>query len=459
MDTSNTRAKWSGQLAFVLAGAASAVGLGNLWRFPYLAAKYGGGIFLLTYLVLVFTFGFSLMVAEVAIGRRTGLSGLAAFKALDRRFGFLGWLVTAIPVIILPYYCVIGGWVGRYFVGYGLSLVKTGVIADPAGDTFFQAFVTHPALPLQYAIFFIALTFFVVALGVKHGIERANMIMMPLLLLGMLALIGFTLTRPGSAEGIAFYLKPDFAKFSFKTVLGAMGQMFYSLSLAMGIMITYGSYMRKADNIERSSRHIAAFDTLVSVLAGMLVIPAIFIFSGGKADAMQSGPGLMFQTLPKVFAGMPGGDLTGFVFFTLVLFAALTSSISLMETIVASIQDALRLDRLQAASITFVATILLAVPSAFGYGRWSHITPFRDMPFLDFFDFISNSVLMPTAAFLTCIFVGWVVGPKVVIDEASIPTPFRRRRLFVAMIRYIAPILILGILVSSILTALNIIVI
>ena len=459
MENRKPRAKWSGQLAFVLAGAASAVGLGNLWRFPYLAAQYGGGIFLLTYLALVVTFGFSLMVAEIAIGRRTGLSGLAAFKALDRRFGFIGWIVTAIPVIILPYYCVIGGWVGRYFVGYGLSLIAPGAMADPAGDSFFSGFISHPALPLQYGVFFIALTFAIVVLGIKHGIERANKIMMPLLLVSALALIGFTLTRPGALEGLVFYLKPDFAKFSFKTVLGAMGQMFYSLSLAMGIMITYGSYMRREDGIERAVRRIEAFDTAVSLLAGLLVIPAVFVFSNGSADAVKSGPSLMFLTLPKVFADMPGTNVVGFVFFTLVFFAALTSSISLMETIVASIQDRLRLDRFHACLAAFATTALLSAPSALGYGLWSHVKLFRGMQFLDFFDFISNSVFMPLAAFATCIFVGWIAGPKLVLDEASKPTPFRHRRLFVAMIRYIAPILLLAILVSSILHALGVVVI
>ena len=459
MKNRDPRANWSSQLAFVLAGSASAIGLGNLWRFPYLAAQYGGGIFLITYLALVVTFGFSLMVAEIAIGRRTGLSGLAAFKALDRRFGFIGWLVTAIPVIILPYYCVIGGWVARYFVAYGLALAVPGAMADPAGDTFFLGFISHPSLPLQYGIFFVALTFLVVVLGVERGIESANKIMMPLLLVSALALIGFTLTRPGALEGVVFYLKPDFAKFSLKTVLGAMGQMFYSLSLAMGIMITYGSYMRREDRIEQSVRRIEAFDTVVSLLAGLLVIPAVFVFSNGSADAVKSGPSLMFLTLPKVFADMPGTNVVGFVFFTLVFFAALTSSISLMETIVASIQDRLRLDRFHACLAAFATTALLSAPSALGYGLWEHVKLFRGMQFLDFFDFISNSVFMPLAAFATCIFVGWIAGPKLVLDEASKPTPFRHRRLFVAMIRYIAPILLLAILVSSILHALGVVVI
>lgn len=461
MENRSPRANWSSQLAFVLASAASAVGLGNLWRFPYLAAQYGGGIFLITYLALVVTFGFTLMVAEIAIGRRTGLSGLAAFKALNKRFAFLGWIVTAIPVIILPYYCVIGGWVGRYFVGYGLNLVAPGTLANPADDAFFTGFIAHPLLPLQYGLFFIALTFAVVALGIKNGIEQANKIMMPLLLVSALALIGFTLSRPGALAGVVFYFKPDFAKFSSKTVLGAMGQMFYSLSLAMGIMITYGSYMRQEDNIERSVRRIEGFDTLVSLLAGLLIIPAVFVFNKGNAEAVavNSGPSLMFLTLPKVFAGMPGTTVIGFVFFTLVLFAALTSAISLMETVVASIQDRLRIHRRQACLAAFALTAVLAVPSALGYGLWAEIKLFHGMQFLDFFDFISNSVLMPIAAFATCVFVGWVAGPKLVLDEASKLEPFHHRQLFVTMVRYIAPILLLAILVSSILHALGIVVI
>lgn len=459
MNTSHqNRSKWSGQLAFILAGAASAVGLGNLWRFPYLAAEYGGGIFLLTYLILVVTFGFSLMIAEVTLGRMTGLSGLTAFKALNRRFAFIGWIVTAIPVIILPYYCVIGGWVGRYLAAYLSNLVHVGSLTEPTLEGFFESFITHPFEPLQFGLFFVALTFLIVIFGIKRGIERANKIMMPLLLIAAIGLISFTLTQPGSRAGLVYFLKPNFADFSYKTVLAAMGQMFYSLSLAMGIMITYGSYLKKEEPIEKSVRHIEVFDTFVSVLAGLLIIPAVFVFKGGEAgNALSSGPGLMFVTLPNVFEKMPGSNLIASIFFLLVFFAALTSAISLMETIVSSIQDRLKIERFHACLITLGLTALLAIPSALGYGSWKNIQFFGSMQFLDFFDFISNSVLMPLAALLTCIFVGWILKPAKIMEEANHPIPFKAKKLFSVMIRYIAPLLVIAILVTAVLETFKII--
>ncbi len=441
-------------MAFMLAAAASAVGLGNLWRFPYLAAQYGGGIFLLVYLVLVVTFGFALMITEVAIGRHTGLSGVEAFRTLHRRFSCIGWIVNLIPLIILPYYCVIGGWVMRYLHAY-LTYTREGRIAEIAGDTFFADFIAAPALPLQYGLLFILMTFGVVAWGLKHGIERSNKILMPLLLIMALAIAGYSLLQDGAMEGLKFYLMPDFSKFSYKTVLGAMGQMFYSLSLAMGIMITYGSYMRGEDNIEKSVRQIEWVDTGVSLLCGLMIIPAVFAFSGGSAEAMNAGPGLMFITLPRVFANTGYAAAIGGVFFTLALFAALTSAISLMETVVASIHDTFKTSRAFACLVTLLLTALLAVPSALGYGVWKHVTFFTDMSFLDFFDFLSNSVLMPVAALFTCLFVGWIIGPHVIINEAAGLRGFKHPRLYVVMIRYVAPLLITIILISSMLSGLG----
>lgn len=280
----NSRGNFTSKLGFVLAAAGSAVGLGNLWRFPYLAAKYGGGIFLLVYLILAVTFGFSLMITEIAIGRRTGLSAIGAYQALDRRFGFLGWLACLVPFIITPYYCVIGGWVIKY-----LSVFLTGNVSAAANDSFFGSYISQSVSPLLWFALFIVLNTVVVISGVEKGVEKASKFMMPLLIVLSIGIALFCVTRPGAAEGLKYYLLPDFSRFSIKTVLSAMGQLFYSMSLAMGIMITYGSYMKKEDNLEHSVRQIEIFDTLIAFLAGLMIIPSVFVFSGGNEDALGKG--------------------------------------------------------------------------------------------------------------------------------------------------------------------------
>ena len=306
------RSSFTGRVGFVLAAAGSAVGLGNLWRFPYLAAKYGGGIFLLVYIILAITFGFTLMVTEIAIGRKTGLSCISAYKKLDKRFGFMGWLSALVPVIITPYYCVIGGWVIRYFAefvsGHGKDLATSS--AD-----FFSNFIGMKGgivdNPMLWFIIFVALTSAVVIFGVEKGIEKVSKVMMPILVILCVVIAVFALTIDGALAGLKYYLLPDFSKFSSATVLGALGQLFYSMSLAMGIMITYGSYMKKEDNIEKSVRQIEIFDTGIALLAGLIIIPSVVAFNGGSADGINAGPGLMFITLPQVFNAM--GSIGGVV--------------------------------------------------------------------------------------------------------------------------------------------------
>ena len=446
------RSSFTGKIGFVLAAAGSAVGLGNLWRFPYLAAKYGGGIFLLVYLILAVTFGFALMCAEIAIGRHTGLSAIGAFKKLNKKFTFLGYLVAVIPIIILPYYSVIGGWVLKYMSAYiggmGAELAKDG-------GAFFGSFISSPVEPVVWFLLFLGITFLVVMLGIEKGVEKVSKIMMPVLVVLSLFIAIYTLFLPGAGEGIKYYLIPDFSKFSIKTVLGAMGQLFYSMSLAMGIMITYGSYMKKEVSIEKSVSQIEIFDTGIAILAGFMVIPAVVAFQG--VESVNKGPGLMFSTLPQVFDKMPGGNIIGVVFFVLVLFAALTSSISLMETIVSLFCDKFKLNRKLTCVLVFLGCIILGLPSSLGFNVWSGITPLGEgSSILDFFDFASNSVLMPIAALLTCIFVGYVLTPKVIVDEIALNGKFKREKLFVVIIKYIAPICIVLILISSVLDALKI---
>ena len=330
------RNNFTSKIGFVLAAAGSAVGLGNLWRFPYLAAKYGGGSFLLVYLILAVTFGFSLMIAEIAIGRKTGLSAISAFKSLDKRFGFLGVLAAAVPIIIFPYYSVIGGWVCKYFATY-----ITGNGQAAAGDTYFTDFISSAGEPLAWFFIFMGITAIIVLLGVEKGIEKMSTIMMPTLVILTVIICVYVVTRDGAGAGVAYYLMPHMEDISAKTILAAMGQLFYSMSLAMGIMITYGSYMKKEDSIESSVRQIEIFDTGIAFLAGLMIIPSVFAFSGGDPAALGAGPGLMFMALPKVFATMKMGTVIGALFFLLVFFASLTSSISLMETIVSFFMDKL----------------------------------------------------------------------------------------------------------------------
>lgn len=431
------------KLGFVLAASGSAVGLGNIWRFPYLAAKYGGGIFLLVYLILAVTFGFSLMITEIAIGRRTGKSVMQAYTKIDKRFKPLGWLAGAIPVIILPYYCVIGGWVLKY-----LTAFASGSGHAAAEDGYFANFISGAGATTLFFAIFIALTAIVVIFGVQKGIETVSKVMMPVLLALIIGISIYTLTLPGALDGLVYYVRPSLSEFSIKTVIAAMGQLFYSMSLAMGIMITYGSYMRKEDNIETSVRQIEVFDTIVAFLAGMIIVPAVFVFSGGDRDALNAGPGLMFVTLPNVFDSMAGGQIVGVVFFLLVVLAAMTSSISLMETVVSMIQDCLGWKRLPSCLLVVGVSFLLGMLSIFGYSIWSDFTIFK-MQFLDFFDYISNNIMMPIVALMTCILIGYVAKTTYVEDEISKNTMFRAKGMYRIMIRYICPLCMLLILFSS----------
>ena len=451
MEQNKSRSSFTSRIGFVLAAAGSAVGLGNIWRFPYLAAKYGGGIFLLVYLVLAVTFGFALMIAEIAIGRKTGLSAISAFQKLNKKWGFVGVLAAIVPVIIFPYYCVIGGWVTKYFVAF---ISGPSSAAAAAGDGYFGSFISQTGQPIVWLCVFIGITAIIVMLGVEKGIERASKILMPILVVLTVIVTLYSITRPGAWEGVVYYFKPDFSKFSVNTVLGALGQLFYSMSLAMGIMITYGSYMQKDNNLERAVNQIELFDTGIAFLAGLMIVPAVFAFSGQSPE--KAGAGLMFEVLPKVFNSMTMGWIFGAAFFLLVFFAALTSAISLMETIVSIVQDKTGWSRQLVCIIVLLVSLLIALPSTLGYGPLSGIQPLG-LSFLDFFDFISNSVLMPIVALLTCLFVGFIIKPKAISDEVKLSSKFHREKLFVVVTKYVAPLFIIAILISSVLNTLGVI--
>ncbi len=458
-----TRSSWSGKWGFILAASASAVGLGNLWRFPYLAAKYGGGAFLVVYIILVVTFGFALMMAETALGRKTGQSAIGAFSSFGKKYKIIGILASLVPFIITPYYCIIGGWVAKYMVSY---------VTEPASiigeSTYFSAFVVSNSTTYLWLVIFLLVTVLVCALGVQKGIERVNKVLMAALIVMSLGISIYSATLPGALDGLAYYLIPDFSKFSVEMVVAAMGQMFFSLSLAMGIMITYGSYFQKNHDLEQSVRQIEVFDTGIAILAGFMIIPAAFAVTG-SADAVsaKAGPGLMFGVLPTVFQNLGvAGNVLGFVFFALVFFAALTSAISLFETCVSIVADGFSITRKTSLLITAVVITAVAIFVNMGYNvllGWDPmyslfgIGAYQDHQLLDFFDFVSNTILMPIVALLTCIFVGYIIKPKVLIEEIKQSSKFKAEKLFTVMIKYIAPVFVVLILVFYVLDTIGIV--
>ncbi len=451
MNMKEKRSSFSGGIGFVLAAAGSAVGLGNLWRFPYLAARYGGGIFLLVYLILLLTFGFAMMMVEIAIGRKTRQSSITAYAQLDKRFGFLGYIAWLVPLFILPYYCVIGGWVLKYCVVY-----ITGAETAAAADNYFTDFAGGAVSPLIFFLIFLIVTCLIIALGVEKGIERFSRFMMPLLILIIIAIGVYLLTVPGMRDGIRYYLLPDLHSFSFKTVCGAMGQLFYSLSIAMGILVSYGSYVKDDVSLVSSVNRIEIFDTLIAVMAGFIIIPPVYLYMGAEGMS-SSGPGLMFITLPKVFIDMPAGRFVAAFFFILVLLAAFTSSISILEATTSMLIDKWHMSRGKAVFTLAVVSIGLGIPASYGFGPLSGVN-IAGMDILSFFDYVTNSIMMPIVAFFTCVLVGWVVGTKVIEDEITKNGEvFGRRKIFRVMIRYVCPVLMVVILIFFNLTQFGII--
>ena len=451
METKN-RSSFSGKIGFVLSAAGASVGLGNIWRFPYLAAKYGGGIFLLVYILLAVTFGYSMIIAETALGRMTHKSPVSAFSAFGKGRGRLlgGWINAIIPILIVPYYSVIGGWVIKYLLEY-----LRGSGSALAADGYFGAFISSGLSVEVCFLIFTAFTLSIIFAGVRGGVERVSRWMMPVLVVLSLVIAGYSVTRPGALAGVKYFLVPNMANFSWMTVVAAMGQMFYSLSIAMGILVTFGSYMKKDVSIEDSTQNVEIFDTAIAIMAGLMIIPAVFSFSGGDPDTLQAGPSLMFITLPKVFAEMGLGTVVGVLFFVLVLFAAVTSSIALTESAVSTFEDELGWDRKRSTVLIGVIMIALGSLSALGYGPLAGVTVFG-MQMLDFFDFLTNSVMMPIAAIATCLLISRVVGVEAIEQEVTAEgKPFRRKKIFCFMIRWLCPIFAAIILASSVANALG----
>lgn len=447
MDTNDTQRKgFSGKIGYVLSAAGASVGLGNIWRFPYLAAKYGGGIFLLVYILLAVTFGYTMIIAETVIGRATGKSPVGAFNAYGKtgatKFG--GWINAIIPMLICPYYSVIGGWVCKYLFEY-----LRGNVQGLASDEYFGTFISNGYSPEIWFIVFVALILVVILLGVENGIERVSRIMMPILIVLAVLISIYSMTRPGALEGVKYFLIPNIHHFSWMTVISAMGQMFYSLSIAMGILITFGSYMKKDVSIEDSTVQVEIFDTGIAMLAGLMIIPAVFAFSGGDPQALGAGPSLMFVTMPKIFASMGFGSGIGIAFFALVLFAALTSAIALTESAVATFADEFHWNRSLCTILIGGEMIILGTLSCLGYGPLADVT-IIGMQFLDFFDFLTNSVMMPIAALCICLFVTRRMTVAAAVEEVlQDGHSFRRKGIFEFMIRFICPVFVVIILVSS----------
>lgn len=442
----DSRSSFSGKIGYVLAVAGSAVGLGNIWRFPYLAAKYGGGIFLLVYLILMVSFGFALIVSETALGRMTKRSPIGAFRSFGKSAPFQigGWINAVVPMLIVPYYSVIGGWVAKYLFEY-----IRGNTMELASDTYFTDFVaSSTSVELWFVLFSFAVCIIIVA-GVNQGVERVSKIMMPVLVILAIFVAGYSISRPGAIEGVKYFLIPNFEQFSWMTVVAAMGQMFYSLSIAMGILYTYGSYLKKDIDIEATTTQVEIFDTAIAILAGLMIIPAVFAFSGGNPDTLKAGPSLMFITIPKVFASMGFGTIAGIMFFLMVLFAALTSAISLAESSVSTLEDQLGWSRRTSSIVMCIVILILGSGSALGFSALSFVT-ILGMSILDFFDFLTNSVMMPLAALATCILIVRVVGFKRIADEVMQSSEFRRRHMYEVFMKYLTPVCVIIILVSSI---------
>lgn len=455
----NNRSSFSGKLGFVLAAAGSAVGLGNIWRFPYLAAKNGGGLFLLCYFILALTFGFTLLTTEVAIGRKTQQSPRTAYGFIHKGWDKLGILACIVPIIILPYYCAIGGWVLKYFCTFIIGNDK-----ETVADGYFTGFITSNVSPIVYAIIFIAATSVIVFLGVESGIEKYSKVLMPALFVMIvgIAIFSLTLKREDAGtvvtglDGLKVYLIPDFSGLTFSKLLSvimdAMGQLFYSISVAMGIMIAYGSYVKKDVDLMSSINQIELFDTLVAFIAGLMIIPAVIVFMG--KDGLSAGPGLIFVSLPKIFNEMGVvGRFLGIVFFMTVLFAAITSSVSIMEAIVSSFMDNLGHSRRRASIYAAVYALIVGIIVCLGYNKlyFEFTLPNGSVAqILDVMDYLSNNILMPIVAIATCILVGWVVKPDTIISEVTRNgEKFGRKKLYIVMVKYIAPVLLAMLLLSS----------
>lgn len=440
-----TRGNWSSRFGFIMAAAGSAIGLGNIWKFPYMAGQSGGGSFLLIYLIIVATIGFSILMAELVIGRATQRNPVGAFKMLrqSRFWPLIGYMGVLTAFVILSFYLVVAGWT----IAYTIKSLG-GSIALASGETygsFFHAFIADPVSPVLYAGGFAALTVLVVIGGVNNGLERVSRILLPGLFVLIIVLCIRSLSLPGASAGWEFFIYPKWEDVTFKTVIDSLGQAFFSLSLGMGTMLTYGSYISRDQDIVHSGFSVVILDTLIAVLAGMMILPAVFAFGLNPAD----GPGLTFVTLPQVFAQMPGGAFFEPLFFILLAIAALTSSVSLLEVVTAYFVDELHLPRRTITIVAAIIAFLLAIPSSLSLGVWP--TPILfNLNFMDLMNFVSSNILLPVGGLFISLFVGWFV-PKPMLEEFCRGRPNLRTlaTVWLFFVRFICPLAIIIVLLNG----------
>lgn len=446
LNETKQREQWGSKIGFILAAAGSAVGLGNIWKFPYLAGSNGGGAFVFVYFGLLLIIGFTLMMAELTVGRHTQLSPVGAYRKIKEKWAWVGAIGVLAGFLILSFYSVIGGWVINYIVK---ALTGAFHVADASEfATMFGSFISSPVEPIIYQAIFMLMTVGIVIGGISGGIEKYSKILMPGLFVMLMLVVIRSITLPNAMEGVKFFLVPDFSKITPAVLLAALGQVFFSLSLGMGAMITYGSYLSKDENLVSSSFQIPLLDTAVALLAGLAILPAVFSFGFSP----EQGPGLLFVTLPAVFDAMPLGGVFGFLFFVLVLFAAVTSSISLLEVSVSYVVDELNWDRKKASLVLGLIIFIIGVPSSLGLGVWDHIKLIKGKDILDTVSFIAENVLLPLGGMLLCIFIGWIWGLdnayKEVTNDGKIK--FGLMHVWGFLIKYIAPIAILVVFLQGV---------
>lgn len=438
---SQERGQFASSIGFIMAAAGSAIGLGNLWKFPYLAGKHGGGAFVIVYLLIVLFIGFTIMLGEMTIGRAGKLNAYGSYKRLNPKWSFVGAMGILAAFIILCYYSVIGGWVLNYIFKY-----LTGGIKGDTGQ-YFTSFISGTNQPIFWHFIFMAATAYIVYKGIAGGIEKYSKIMMPALFVLLIIVLIRSVTLPGAGAGLEFYLKPDFSKLNAEALVAALGQVFFSLSLGMGAMITYGSYLNDEENLSKSAMIVPFMDTSAALLAGFAILPAVFAFGFEPGQ----GPGLMFVTIPAVFNKMPFGALFGVMFFILVFFAAITSSISLLEACVSLLFDEFKWTRHKATTVLAIICFLIGVPASLSFGPMENVL-FFGKNFFDILDFVSSNILLPLGGLFTCIFIGYIWGIDKAIAEIAKDGKFefKIRKFWTILVKYIAPIGVLIVFLNAI---------
>ncbi len=438
------RGQWQSRAGFIAAAAGSAIGLGNIWRFPYITGRYGGGAFVLIYILLLIFVGYPVMNSELLLGRKTQKNPVGAYNMLapGTPWIIVGFMGVLAGFVILSYYSVVAGWALSY-------IFKSGAYMAAGSDTanIFVSSISSTFGGIFWHTLFMAICIGIVMGGIENGIERWSKILMPVLLILLIILIIRSVTLPGAGEGLSFYLRPDFSKFSGEGFLAALGQVFFTLSLGMGCMITYGSYLNKSEDLPLNAKYVVGADTLIALLAGFVIFPAVFAFGLEPA----TGPGLTFITLPAVFSQMgAAGHVFGAIFFALLTIAALTSAISLLEVVAAYFIDEIKWDRKKATVIMGIAIWLLGILPSLGYSTLSSVKIIGGRDILDSFDFFANNILLPLGGLLIAIFIGWFWGTDKALEEANKGASTKIGASYSFLIKYVVPIAVFIVFLNSI---------